>query len=111
MTGPQSEPSTLFDLLVPIPAGKTAIILPEQNIKLSYGQLRDRVIALAEALAAAGVKRGDRVGMALPNGLPMIVSFLAASMAGIQRGRISILPGRHQRPRADSPANWGGRRA
>jgi oxalate---CoA ligase len=82
MTGPQSEPSTLFDLLVPIPAGKTAIILPEQNIKLSYGQLRDQVIALAEALAAAGVKRGDRVGMALPNGLPMIVSFLAASMAG-----------------------------
>ena len=38
--------------------------------------------ALAEALAAAGVGRGDRVGMALPNGLPTIVSFLAASMAG-----------------------------
>ena len=38
--------------------------------------------AVAEALAAAGVGRGDRVGMALPNGLPTIVAFLAASMAG-----------------------------
>ncbi len=38
--------------------------------------------AVAEALAAAGVGRGDRVGMALPNGLPAIVCFLAASMAG-----------------------------
>ena len=38
--------------------------------------------AVAEPLAAAGVGRGDRVGIALPNGLPTIVSFLAASMAG-----------------------------
>src|SRR6185503_3188793 len=30
----------------------------------------------------AGVKSGERVGIALPNGLPMIVSFLAASIAG-----------------------------
>ena len=37
---------------------------------------------MAEALAAAGIRRGDRVGMALPNGLPMVVSFLAAAMAG-----------------------------
>jgi acyl-CoA synthetase (AMP-forming)/AMP-acid ligase II len=82
MTAPQPEPSTLFDLLVAIPAGKTAVIIPEQNIRISYGQLRDQVMALAEALTAAGVNRGDRVGMALPNGLPMIVSFLAASVAG-----------------------------
>ena len=36
---------------------------------------------MAEALAARH-RRGDRVGMALPNGLPTIVTFLAASMAG-----------------------------
>src|SRR5262249_20669340 len=37
---------------------------------------------LAEQLAAAGVGRGERVASALPNGLPAIVSFLAASIAG-----------------------------
>ena len=37
---------------------------------------------MAESLAAAGVGRGDRVGIALPNGLPNIVTFLAASVAG-----------------------------
>ncbi len=37
---------------------------------------------MAAQLVAAGVGRGDRVGIALPNGLPMLVSFLAASVAG-----------------------------
>jgi acyl-CoA synthetase (AMP-forming)/AMP-acid ligase II len=65
-----------------VPAGKTAIILPEQDIRVSYGALRAQVESVAEQLAAAGIGRGDRVGIALPNGLPMIVSFLAASVAG-----------------------------
>jgi acyl-CoA synthetase (AMP-forming)/AMP-acid ligase II len=77
-----SAPSTLFDLIVPIPADKIAVVLPEQNIRISYGGLRSQVQAVAEQLAAAGVGRGDRVATALPNGLPMIVSFLAASVAG-----------------------------
>ena len=74
--------NTLFDLIQKIPADRTAIILPEPNLRISYGAFRDQVVALAEALAAAGIERGDRVAIALPNGLPMIVSFLAASMAG-----------------------------
>jgi len=82
MTKSPSVPKTLFDLLAPIPAGKTAIILPEQNIRVTYGALRDQVQAVASALAAAGVTRTDRVGIALPNGLPTIVAFLAASLAG-----------------------------
>ena len=41
-----------------------------------------QVEAVANSLAAAGIKRGDRVAMALPNGLTGIVSFLAASVAG-----------------------------
>jgi acyl-CoA synthetase (AMP-forming)/AMP-acid ligase II len=77
-----ATPTTLLDLLRPFPAGQTAIILPEQNIHITYGGLRDQVQAVAEALAAAGIERGDRVGIALPNGLPTIVSFLAASVAG-----------------------------
>jgi len=78
----KSVPSTLLGLFEQVPAQKTAIILPEANLHISYGSLCDQVRAVAEQLAAAGITRGDRVGMALPNGLPLIVSFLAASMAG-----------------------------
>src|SRR4029077_17473786 len=81
MTAP-SKPSTLVDLIRPIRAANTAVILPESNITLTYCEFRGQGEAPAEMLAGAGVKRGDRVGIALPNGLPMIVSFLAASMAG-----------------------------
>jgi acyl-CoA synthetase (AMP-forming)/AMP-acid ligase II len=77
-----STPKTLFELIQPIPAGRTAIVLPEQNIRISYGELRAQVEAVAEGLAGAGIRRGDRVGIALPNGWPTIASFLAASMAG-----------------------------
>src|SRR5438132_9036294 len=76
------RPMTLLDLLEPIPADRTAVILPEQNVRVSYGALRANVQALADTFAAVGIGRGDRVGIALPNGLPMIVSFLAAAAAG-----------------------------
>src|SRR5215204_4461160 len=77
-----STPSTLFDLIAPIPSDKIAILLPEQNIKVTYGSLRAQVQAVAEQLAAAGINRGDRIATSLINGLPMIVSFLAASVVG-----------------------------
>jgi acyl-CoA synthetase (AMP-forming)/AMP-acid ligase II len=82
MSAAPSTPSTLLELLEHSPAQQTAIVLPEHHLSLPYGALRDQVQAVAEQLATAGVGRGDRVGIALPNGLPMIVSFLAASVAG-----------------------------
>jgi acyl-CoA synthetase (AMP-forming)/AMP-acid ligase II len=82
MTSPAASPNTLLGLVEAIPAEQTAVIAPEQNIRLTYGGLRTQVQAIAEALAGAGVRRGDRVGMALPNGIPNIITFLAASVAG-----------------------------
>ena len=82
MTTASAAPKTLLDLIGSIPAAETAIIVPEQAIRVSYGALREQVERLAGALAASGVARGDRVGIALPNGLPTIVSFLAASLTG-----------------------------
>ena len=79
-TTPQS--TTLLDLFAHVPADKVAVISPENDIRVTYGQLRQQVQACAEALAAAGVKRGERVGIALPNGLPNVVAFLGAAMAG-----------------------------
>jgi acyl-CoA synthetase (AMP-forming)/AMP-acid ligase II len=75
-------PGTLVDLFRSVPATNTAVIVPEQNLRISYGSLRDQVESVAAALAAAGVSRGDRVGIAVPNSLSTIVSFLAASMTG-----------------------------
>jgi len=75
-------PTTLLGLLSSNPADQTAIILPEQNLRISYGAFRDEVKSVAEALAAHGVRRGDRVGMAFPNGFPVVVAFLAAGEAG-----------------------------
>ena len=79
---PDSMPTTLLGLFRSVPDDRTAIIHSDQNIKITYGELRRQVAAVAEALAAAGVNRGDRIGIALPNGLPVIVCFLAASEAG-----------------------------
>jgi acyl-CoA synthetase (AMP-forming)/AMP-acid ligase II len=82
MTTANATPTTLLGLFASIPAERTAIVLPETNVRITYGELGGLVEAVANALASAGVRPGDRVGMALPNGLPTIVCFLAASMAG-----------------------------
>ena len=49
-----SAPSVLYDLLEGIPADCTAIILPEQNVSVTYGALRGQVLSLADKLASAG---------------------------------------------------------
>lgn len=76
------SPTTLLNLIAAAPPDRTALIVPERDLRVSYGALHAAVVACAETLAAAGAKRGDRIGTALPNGLPNIVTFLAASMVG-----------------------------
>ena len=77
-----SNVNTLLELLQVAPDRDTAAILPESGIRVTYGSLREQVLTMADALAAAGIERGHRVAIVLPNGLPSIVSFLAASIAG-----------------------------
>jgi acyl-CoA synthetase (AMP-forming)/AMP-acid ligase II len=77
-----SNPTTLLDVIQAAPAERTAIILPENGIRISYQQLREQVAEMADALASLGIQKGDRVATYLPNGLPTVLSFLAASIAG-----------------------------
>jgi acyl-CoA synthetase (AMP-forming)/AMP-acid ligase II len=77
-----SQPTTLQELIQVAPAEATAVILPDTGIRVSYQQLREQVAEMADALASLGIGRGDRVATYLPNGLPTVVSFLAASIAG-----------------------------
>ena len=72
---------TLLDVLH-FADSHTAIIVPELNLHVTYDSLRRQVLEMANALASAGIRRGDAVAIALANGLPAIVAFLAASIAG-----------------------------
>jgi hypothetical protein len=58
--------TTLLGLLSQIPDDQTAVIQPEQNIRISYGNLKRQVQDVADSLAAAGVNRGEGIGWAWP---------------------------------------------
>jgi acyl-CoA synthetase (AMP-forming)/AMP-acid ligase II len=74
--------TTILELLNIAPPDDTAVIVPESGIRISYKGLREQVTTMADSLAAAGIGRGDRVATCMPNGLPAIVTFLAATIAG-----------------------------
>ncbi len=73
--------NTLLDVLH-FADSHTAVVVPEVGIHVTYDSLRRQVLAMASALVSLGIRRGDAAAIALPNGLPAIVSFLAASIAG-----------------------------
>ena len=79
---PKSIPETIQDLIHFADGSHTAVIVPEKGLRVSYDALERQVMEMASVLAAAGVRRGDRVAIVLPNGLPALVSFLAASLVG-----------------------------
>jgi acyl-CoA synthetase (AMP-forming)/AMP-acid ligase II len=81
MTGMSPVP-TLLELLLAAPGTDIAIVVPESGVRLTYDALGAQVMDVAHAFRSLGVERGDRVALALPNGLPAIVCFLAAAMAG-----------------------------
>jgi acyl-CoA synthetase (AMP-forming)/AMP-acid ligase II len=59
-----------------------AMVVGEDGSVLSYGRLAERVETLAGRLAAAGVRRGDRVALSLPNGPEYIQLLLAITALG-----------------------------
>jgi amino acid adenylation domain-containing protein len=70
----------LVEARVAAAPGSIAVIDGAQS--LTYGELNARADRLAQALAARGVRRGDRVGICLPRSAEMIVAWLAALKAG-----------------------------
>ena len=49
---------------------------------LTYGELWDRASRVAGGLRAAGVERGDRAAILLPNGVDWVLAFWGAQLAG-----------------------------
>jgi len=82
MMNDSTSPATLLDLLNAAPGDQVALIVPETGAGITYASLRRQVLAAAEAFARAGIEPGQRIAIALANGPAVIVSFLAASIAG-----------------------------
>jgi crotonobetaine/carnitine-CoA ligase len=63
-----------------------AVFVEIDDTTITYGEFDDAVTAAAAGLAGLGLRHGDRVCVALPNGLP----FLAASFGAIRLGAILV---------------------
>ncbi len=72
----------ILDLLEHGNPSHVAVAVSGAGPVVTYDQLRQQVDALAARLNQLGLGRGDRIAMALPNGLEMIAAFLAASTVG-----------------------------
>lgn len=60
--------------------GHPALVAPPQQ--LTYAEVADRMMAMAAALVAAGLKKGDAVGVWLPNCIEWVIAAMGVQAAG-----------------------------
>jgi fatty-acyl-CoA synthase len=60
-----------------------ALVLPWQNIRWSWAELRERTDALTRGLDSLGLSAGDRVGICAPNCAEWVLTQLATARLGI----------------------------
>lgn len=72
---------SVLDVVEPM-ENQTAVIIPESQLRVSYRLLREQILSMSDTLVSAGIRCGDRVAIVMPNGLPLIISMFAASVAG-----------------------------
>jgi acyl-CoA synthetase (AMP-forming)/AMP-acid ligase II len=76
-------PSLVHMLRASVEADPAAAALVELGGgSLAYGQLWERAARVAGGLRAAGVGRGDRIAIRLPNGIDWVLAFFGAQLAG-----------------------------
>ena len=114
----QAAGETLNAILDHPDLGRPALIVPDSGQVLTYAQLADRVEAAGGRLAAAGVRRGDRVALTLPNGPDFVLLLLAITALGAAaaplnpaytHSRVSLLPHRHRAQAAPGAGQPSGR--
>jgi len=59
---------------------KTAIITDEGTV--TYRELAEQSMRLAAWMQQAGIRRGDRIALILPNGIPVVAALMAAARLG-----------------------------
>jgi oxalate---CoA ligase len=77
----------LFDLIAPGPA--PALVCPDDQLSYSHEDLASLVAELAGRLATAGVERGDRVAVVLPNGPEIVLCLFAIGLLGAVIGPLN----------------------
>jgi fatty-acyl-CoA synthase len=70
----------LLDRMAATRGGAAAVVFRDR--RLTYGELREQSERLARALLAAGVERGDRVALLLPNRPEWLIAAFAAARIG-----------------------------
>jgi fatty-acyl-CoA synthase len=63
-------------------ADRPALVVRHQNVRLSYGELRAAVDALAAGLLTLGLEPGDRIGIWSPNNSEWVLTQFATAKAG-----------------------------
>ena len=61
---------------------RDALIVPYQNVRLTYGEFDSKVDALARSLLAIGIDIGDRIGIWSPNNAEWVLVQYAAARIG-----------------------------
>lgn len=84
---------SLFNRLFPTePAARVAVLYEQTEI--TYGELRERTVAVAEALTSLGLGVGDRVAILLNDSPEFITSFVAIISLGAIAVPINLALGR-----------------
>jgi fatty-acyl-CoA synthase len=62
---------------------RPALVVPRQDVRWTWAELRDKVDALARGLDSLGIAMGDRVGICAPNCAAWVLTQLATARLGI----------------------------
>ncbi|XP_003996741.2 medium-chain acyl-CoA ligase ACSF2, mitochondrial [Lynx rufus] len=62
---------------------REALVVPQENIRLTFAQLKEEVDKAASGLLSIGLRKGDRLGMWGPNSYAWVLMQLATAQAGI----------------------------
>ena len=72
-----------FEAVVARWPDRQALVVRHQNIRWTYGELKERVDAFAAGLVALGLEPGDRIGIWSPNNAEWVVAQFATAQAGL----------------------------
>jgi fatty-acyl-CoA synthase len=72
-----------FDRIAERFGERDALIVRHQQVRWTYGELKERVDAFAAGLVALGLERGDRVGIWSPNNAEWVIAQFATAKAGL----------------------------
>jgi fatty-acyl-CoA synthase len=72
-----------FERTVAKHADREALVVRHQDVRLTYAELNEQVDTLARALLAAGLAKGDRLGIWAPNCVEWVLVQFASAKAGV----------------------------